>query len=74
MGRFSPIASPEPPATALASMSEPRNDDTIVLTRLKAAIGRHLPWWLVVAIGAGCVVLGGVRIADPCRSPPSTCS
>ena len=39
-----------------------------MLTRLKAAIGRHLPWWLVVVIGAGCVVLGGVLIADPFRS------
>ena len=39
-----------------------------MLSDVKTAMGRHLPWWLVLAIGAGCVVLGGVLIADPFRS------
>jgi len=36
--------------------------------RLKALLGRHLPWWLVAAVGLACVVLGATLIADPFRS------
>lgn len=39
-----------------------------MLIELKKAIGRHLPWWLVVLIGAACVALGAVLTADPFRS------
>jgi len=34
-------------------------------TRLKALLGRHLPWWLVAAIGLVCVVIGATLVADP---------
>jgi len=37
-------------------------------TRLKAFLGRHLPWWLVAVIGLACVALGLTLIADPFRS------
>ena len=37
-------------------------------TRLKALLGRHLPWWLVAVIGLACVALGLTLIADPFRS------
>jgi len=37
-------------------------------TRLKALLGRHLPWWLVTAIGLACAALGAILIADPFRS------
>lgn len=39
-----------------------------MLTGLKSVLGRHLPWWLVVAIGLGCIALGGVLIANPFSS------
>jgi uncharacterized membrane protein HdeD (DUF308 family)/pimeloyl-ACP methyl ester carboxylesterase len=28
-------------------------------------VARHVPWWGVLLLGVGCVVLGGVLIADP---------
>ena len=31
-------------------------------------IARRPPWWLVLAAGAGCTVLGGLLTADPFRS------
>ena len=37
-------------------------------TRLKAFLGRHLPWWHVAVIGLACVALGLTLIADPFRS------
>ncbi len=37
------------------------------MTRLGRAAER-LPWWLVLVLASGCVVLGGVLIADPFRS------
>jgi uncharacterized membrane protein HdeD (DUF308 family)/pimeloyl-ACP methyl ester carboxylesterase len=35
------------------------------LTKLKSLTARHLPWWLVLVLGIGCVALGGVLTADP---------
>jgi uncharacterized membrane protein HdeD (DUF308 family) len=39
-----------------------------MLTRLKTVIVRHLPWWVVLSLGVGCVVVGGVLTAEPFRS------
>jgi uncharacterized membrane protein HdeD (DUF308 family) len=38
------------------------------VSELRTALARRLPWWLVVAIGAACVVLGAALTADPFRS------
>lgn len=39
-----------------------------MLRRLRTFLGTQLPWWLTLGLGAGCVVLGGLLIADPFRS------
>ena len=36
-----------------------------MLTTLKTLIARHLPWWLVMALGVACVAVGGVVTARP---------
>jgi uncharacterized membrane protein HdeD (DUF308 family) len=39
-----------------------------MLTTLKTLIARHLPWWLVMALGVACVAVGGILTARPFAS------
>lgn len=39
-----------------------------LLVKLKSVLARRLPWWLVLLLGVGCVVVGGVLTAEPFRS------
>ena len=39
-----------------------------MLSTLKALLARHLPWWMLLVLGVGCVAVGAVLTAEPFRS------